>query len=816
MITQTAIAPMDFNRNLNMQTPSSFSRTIAAICIAGSFTGSIASAQPINIKPIERINILEHTPAQIYQGQMVISIRTTSQKQLDAMLALTESVWSERTGVGQLDIQIKKSNLNAITKLGIPHKILIPDLQAHTNTSWQQVINQERIDLQRLDLKPDQNQRGASVHDEAWFANYKQLADIITYYNNIATLRPDLASMADIGDSIQANDIYALTITAPDEAGNLATDRPVVLWHGATHAREWVSPMTVAYLASKFVDSYDTDPRVQDILKTARIVIVPVTNPDGYLYTWSNERFWRKNRRNNGGSFGVDINRNWGYEWGGEGASPSPSSDVYHGTAPFSEPENQALRDLTLSFGDNFAAHIDYHTYSQLILWPFGYDFGVQTPEPDRTIFDNLATDLSNEILSFSGVFYNPMQSVDLYPAAGDSSDWFYGEIGAISFTFELRPSSGGLAGFDPPPSTILPTAQENYEAAKLFVERTTQRLNFIADPIDIIQANQPNPITLTISDGIETQDNSSPTLYARIGSTGTFDAIPMNQITPGTYQANLPAAACDDQVEYYFQATTTTGATLSHPISGASNPFSALAQEITLAYEDQMETNSGWTVGAPGDTANTGIWNRMDPQSTAAQPEDDNTPTGTDCWITDGNAGGSLGANDVDGGQTTLTSPTLDAIIAGDDAEIVYYRWYSNNAGSAPDEDSMLVELSNDNGNSWALLETVTENANQWIEKRFRIADTFIATDQMRIRFIASDFNSGSIVEAGVDDLRIESIGCAANPADLNNDGSLDFFDISLFLSAFNNLEPIADFNNDGLWNFFDVSAFLTAFNQG
>ncbi|MGV6815161.1 MAG: M14 family zinc carboxypeptidase [Phycisphaerales bacterium] len=781
-----------------------------------ALAGSLAGAQPIDIKPIEHINIQTTAPAQVYQNQMVIRVRTTSKAQLDAMIALTESVWSERVGVGSLDIQIKASNLSAITKLGIPHEILIADLQAHTNTRWNQIVVQDKIDqLEQRDA--NDHQRGTSVHDDAWFANYKQLADIIAYYNNIAAQRPDLASMADIGDTEQANDIFALTLTAPDEPGNLAADRPVVLWHGATHAREWISPMTVAYLASKFADDYDTDPRVNAILKSARIVIVPVTNPDGYLYTWSNERFWRKNRHNNGnGTFGVDINRNWGYQWGGQGASTNTSDDTYRGTGPFSELENQTLRDLAMSFGSDLVAHIDYHSYSQLVLWPFGYASGVQTPEPDRTFFDTLSTDLSNEILSYSGVFYTPMQSVDLYPAAGDSSDWFYGELDAKSLTIELRPNSGGFDGFDPPPSTILPTAQENYEAAKLFVERTTQRLNLSADPIATVQANEPTPVTLSVSDGIETQDTASATLQARIGSVGSFSAIPMTNTAPGVYIANLPPAACDSQIEYYFQASTLAGSTLSFPADGASAPMTALAQEITLAYQDQMETDTGWIVGAPSDTATTGIWNRMDPQSTAAQPEDDHTPAGTDCWITDGVAGSSLGSRDIDGGATTLTSPMLDAIAAGDDAELVYARWYSNNAGASPDEDSMLVELSNDNGNSWTTLETVTENANQWVEKRFRIADTILPTDQMRLRFVASDLFNGSIVEAGVDDLRIEAVGCTTNPADLNGDGTLDFFDISLFLSAFSTQAPIADFNNDGQWDFFDVSAFLTAFNNG
>ncbi len=776
-----------------------------------------AAAGPIDLRPVPRMDLINQTPARPFEGHMILRVRTNSQAQLDAMLKVTESVWSERTGVGLLDIQIQSSNLDTITKLGIAHEVLIEDLQAHTDANWNRIVEQERADLQRIADEERAGRRGASVHDEAWFANYKQLADINSYYNNIATQRPDLASMADIGDSVQNNDIHALTITGPDTPGNAAADRPVVLWHGATHAREWVSPMTVAYIASRFVDGYDTDPRVKNLIDTTRIVIVPVTNPDGYLYTWSDNRFWRKNRQNNGGSFGVDLNRNWGYEWGGDGASPDPTNDTYHGPSPFSEPETSALRDLSLSYDEHLVAHIDYHCYSQLILWPFGYADDAITPEPDRTFYDNLATDLSNEILSFSGVYYDPIQSIELYAAAGDSSDWFYGELDAKSLTFELRPASGaGFDGFDPPPSTILPTAQENFEAAKLFVERTTQLLALNSDVLDIVEAETATPVTLFVSNGIASQDSSTATIYSRIGDFGSFTSSSMASNGSGEYTSTLPGAPCDVAIEYYFEISTEDGDTLTFPPSGASSPLSVLPQEITIVYEDDMESNTGWSVGAPGDSATTGIWNLMDPQATDAQPEDDHTPTGTDCWVTDGFSGATLGANDVDGGATSLTSPMLDAIAAGDGAELVYWRWYSNDAGGAPNEDSMLVELSSDNGNSWITLETVTENANQWVEKRFRIADFDTPTDQMRIRFVASDLINGSIVEAGVDDLRIESVGCSPNRADINGDGELNFFDISAFLTAFGELDPIADFNLDGVWNFFDISAFLAEFAEG
>ena len=770
------------------------------------FVGS-THAQPIALPELPRIDLRDHTPTQMYENQSVVRVRTTTQAQLDRLLTLVESVWSERTGVGILDVQINTAHLPTLTKLGIGHDMLIEDLHARQIERWAQMRDLEQLDAD--------NHRGAWNHNDAWFSNYKQFADIVTYFNDIAAARPDIASLADVGDSLQGNDVYALTLTGPDMPGNARDDRPVVLWNGAQHAREWVSPMTVSYIASKLAEDYGSDPRVTDLINNTRLVIVPVMNPDGYLYTWSDARFWRKNRRNNGdGTFGVDLNRNWGYEWGGQGASSNSDSDTYHGPSAFSEPETQVMRSLAMSYGDKLVSHIDYHTYTQLILWPFGYADDVQTPEPDRTFFDDLSTALSDEIFAYSGIFYNPIQAVELYPAAGNSIDWFYGDLGVKSLTFELRPDSGGFGGFDPDPSIILPTAQENYEAAKLFVERTTLPITIGFSGIDLIEADTPTPITISISDIIATHDPSSVTLNTRIGASDAIKSIQMTQLGDNEYGADLPATPCGSYNHFTFTVLTTDGDIIDFPSSGE---LVAFAQEFSVAYEDDMEINTGWVVGHSNDTATTGVWNRMDPQGTDAQPENDHTPgSGINCWVTDGNAGTSLGDRDVDGGATTLTSFNLDASADGDDSVLVYWRWYSNNTGGTPNEDSMLVQISNDIGNSWTTLEIVDENAGQWVEKQFRIADFVEPTDGLRVRFIASDIGSGSIVEAGVDDLRIESVGCSSNPADLNDDGNLDFFDVSLFLTAFSAQDPIADFTNDGAFNFFDVSAFLAAFNEG
>ena len=780
---------------------------VSSAAVLGLLAGPLG-AQPMQLPDLPRLDLQTHEYPRVYEGQAVVRVRTTTRAQYESMMPLVSSVWSEREGVGLLDIQIDREHLNTLSTLGIGFDVLIEDLQAHLDTRWQ--------DMRRLNALDAAAPRGGVAHDDAWFGNYKQFADIITYFNNIAATHPGIASMSDVGDSLMGNDVYALTLTGPETPGNAPEDRPVVLWNGTQHAREWVSPMTVSYIASKLAADYGSDPRVTGIIDSTRIVIVPVMNPDGYLYTWSDERYWRKNRRSNSdGSVGVDLNRNWGYEWGGEGASGFPGDDTYHGPSSFSEPETRVMRDLALSYGDDLVAHIDYHTYSQLILWPFGYAEGVQTPEPDRTFFDDLATALSDEILAYSGVFYDPIQSVDLYPAAGTCTDWFYGEIDVKSLTFELRPSSGaGFGGFDPDPSIILPTAQENYEAAKLFVERTTLPMTFAHEPVDLVAAGQQTEVLLRVTDVLESHDPGTVTLFTRIGTDDIEIATPMAPLGDGVYSAYLPASVCGEILYYSFAADTDDGVSVGFPSSGA---YEALAQEFELSFEDTMETDTGWTVGSTADDATTGIWNRMNPQGTDAQPENDHTPgTGTDCWVTDGVAGSGLGDRDVDGGSTTLTSPILDAIALGDDGELVYWRWYSNDQGASPNSDSMLVQISNDIGNSWTTLEEVSENANAWVERRFRIADYVEPTDMIRVRFIARDLGDGSIVEAGVDDLRLEAVGCSSNPADLNGDGVLNFFDVSLFLNAYNAGDPLADFNGDGILSFFDVSSFLGYYNEG
>ena len=757
----------------------------------------------------EPIDILTHTPPRAHEGESVVRVTADSAREVAAALALSESLWSEGAGVGSFDIQIRADRVPVLIEAGLEVQTRIGDLQAHADRAWSRVQAAERM----LQARPRQPDRGTSPHDETWFENYKQLAQIETYVAGLNAARPDLTALSVIGQSLQNRPIRAITITGPDEPGNAAADRPVIIWNGCQHAREWISPMTVTYIASRLLGDYDTDPAVRSLVDSTRIVIVPVANPDGYLFSWSSQRYWRKNRRaNNASDFGVDLNRNWGYEWGGDGSSSNPASDIYRGPTSFSEPETQVLRDLALSFGDGLAAHIDYHSYSQLILYPFGYADGVAAPEPDRTFFETLSNDLSDLILSDSGAFYNPIPSWALYPASGTATDWFYGATGAKSLTFELRPSDqdvGGLEGFDPPPSTILPCARENFAAALLFAERTTQPLSFLSDAPVTVRADEPTPIGFSVSSGVADLAPGTVAAFASVGGGPVVELAVSGGGGGGgaNYTTTLPPVPCGQTVAFFFRATTSDGRTIEYPAKG---PF--VASTVRVIFEDAMESNTGWVVGATGDNATSGVWTRMAPQATAAQPGADRSPVGTQCWITDGRAGTGVGSFDVDGGATTLTSPRLDASDAGPDAEIVYWRWYSNDQGASPNTDDMPVLISNDNGSTWTTLEIVTENANAWVERRFRIAD-------IRVRFVARDLDPGSIVEAGVDDVSIVTPNCPppSQTADLAPPlGVFNFFDVAAYLALYNAGDPAADYTLDGNLNFFDLSAYLALFNAG
>jgi carboxypeptidase T len=299
-------------------------------------------------------------------------------------------------------------------------------------------------------------------------AGYHTVETLEQDLRQLAALAPAIAELQEIGRSLENRPIWALRI------GERKNSPRKLLLMGCHHAREWIAVEVPFLLADYLVRNANQDP-VKQWLSAGEIWVAPMVNPDGHEFTRLHDRLWRKNRRPNpDGSFGVDPNRNYGYMWGVLNVNTSshvPSDETYVGPRAFSEPETRAIRDLIAR--ELFRGVITYHSFSQLILYPWGYtDEPIADPQ-DRNRLAGLARQMQELIGGVHGKVYTAEQSSQLYPTAGDTTDWTYGVYGIPSYTIELRPSTPEEGGFILPADQIQATWEENRPAALSFIEQT-------------------------------------------------------------------------------------------------------------------------------------------------------------------------------------------------------------------------------------------------------------------------------------------------------------------------------------------------------
>ncbi len=278
-----------------------------------------------------------------------------------------------------------------------------------------------------------------------------------------------------IGTSYEGRTIWAGKIS-----DNVGTDEPEpeVLFTHHQHAREHLTVEMALYTLKMLTDEYGVDSQVTDIVDNREIWMVFDVNPDGgeYDIATGSYRSWRKNRQPNSGSsyVGTDLNRNWGYRWGCcGGSSGSTSSETYRGPSAFSAPETQVVRNFVNSRVINgkqqITVAIDFHTYSELILWPMGYT--TTNIPPDMTTDDwNTMVAMGQAMASTNG--YTPQQSSDLYITDGTINDWLYAQHGILNYTFEMYPETAGQGGFYPPDEVIPAETSRNRDAVLYLLEQ--------------------------------------------------------------------------------------------------------------------------------------------------------------------------------------------------------------------------------------------------------------------------------------------------------------------------------------------------------
>lgn len=582
--------------------------------------------------------------------------------------------------------------------------------------------------------------------------------DTVAEFKELAASHPDLARYSKLGSSFEGRDIFALKISknaAVDDAS-----KPDVLITGCHHAREWISVEPPVYIANQLLNGYATDDSIKYLIDHLQVWIVPIMNPDGLTYTQSSPndqvdpvRLWRKNRRplplgNCSSSVGVDLNRNYNYQWrlrddtpcadycSGDrsclkddiGASDDPASEIYRGPAPESEVEVKALKTLVDDPSRHFRAQLDYHNYSQLILYPWGYaPFGTD----DANTLSKLGQRMSDAVFGVDKMRYRSEQAVDLYALTGSSIDYAYGVNRVPApFVIEMRPD---CCDFTVPESEILAVNRENWAGA-------IPLLNWAAGP----------PILESVKASTIGADGAfSKLVYSAHWSASPDDPANKRQMVVETRFAGIEPGRL--QVRFQF----------SRPMNTSLAPRATLGRDARLdeLTFSAINEHEGWqkTVYADdtwiGETVVIGDENLTSPWQLAVSATDpfafllDAVPgttatytAGVSRWQNyenpsgEGNNGGIDTQHVIGPGlrgdypNVLIASPNGGERLAGEDSYTVV--WTSPNAPGFPQS----LSLSTDGGQSYVPLAANIPSTAQ----HYEVSIPRVSTARARIRLVA------------------------------------------------------------------------------
>ncbi|XP_006031902.1 carboxypeptidase A1-like [Alligator sinensis] len=394
-----------------------------------------------------------------FVGDQVLRVLTDKEEHIALLRELEESedlqldYWDVPSKLGlPLDVRVPSQSLQLVKTFlesnSIPYTTMIEDVQ--------KLLDEEKRAMRRA------RKLKRSCSWSEFFSFYHTLDEIYSWMDYLVARHPNLVSKIQIGESYEKRPLYVLKFST-------GKSRYRAIWiDTGIHSREWITQATGVWIANKIATEYGKNASLTALLDCMDIFLEIVANPDGFAYTHSHDRLWRKTRSINPGSLcvGVDPNRNWGVGFGGLGASSNPCSQTYHGPCPFSENETKAIANFILGHG-NVAAVISIHSYSQVLMYPYSY---TSQPAPDRQELDALAKEAVEALTAVHGTRYkygNVFSTI--YPAAGVTIDWTY-DIGVkYSYTFELRDT--GCYGFLLPATQIIPTAEETWPALMKIME---------------------------------------------------------------------------------------------------------------------------------------------------------------------------------------------------------------------------------------------------------------------------------------------------------------------------------------------------------
>lgn len=403
-----------------------------------------------------------------YSGFKVFRIKTHGHAAAiqEKLANITFEQWNHDVK-SHMDIVLGPDQLAAFAELGLESDVMHADLgvsivaeSVHSSSLW----------------------RRQAGNDSSWFDSYHDYEDHVQYLESLRDLFPNNSEIISSGYSYENRSLHGIHLW-----GAGGPDKPAVLYHGTVHAREWISAAVTEYLTYKLITGYNAgDEDARTALDKYDFYIIPVVNPDGFVYTQTTNRLWRKNRQPgpaaNPSCYGRDINRNWEFAWDADprGSSTNPCSQTYKGESPSDAPETRGLDGLVRRLRDNdnsngnggggggIKLYIDWHSYGQYILSPFGYKETLYAPELGKwTQAAQLVSDAIRGSDAAAATYTFGPSGATLYPTTGAAPDHVY-SIGraAFSYTIELRDT--GRYGFVLPPELIRPVVEEQWAGQKV------------------------------------------------------------------------------------------------------------------------------------------------------------------------------------------------------------------------------------------------------------------------------------------------------------------------------------------------------------
>ncbi|MGW4209917.1 M14 family metallopeptidase [Lentzea sp. NPDC004789] len=387
-------------------------------------------------------------------GRTVYEITVRNVEQLRQVVYTGTDLIDETTN-GPVTVIASAAEARALRRTGLPMKY-IGDAEA------------EFAKLGKVDFTDPVPGQVTTQDFPSGYTGYHNFAEMKAELDKTVTAHSNLVKLSSIGKSYEGRDLWMLKIS-----NNPAVDqaKPEVIVTCNQHAREHLTVEMCLHFIQRLTDGYASNASIKALVDSREIWVIPSVNPDGSEYDIASGSFrgWRKNRQGPG----TDLNRNWGYKWGCcGGSSGSTSSDTYRGTAAFSAPETARIRDFVNSrvVGgvQQIKTNLDFHTFSELVLWPFGWTTNNTAPGLDANEERAFRT-LGQQMAATNG--YTPEQSSDLYITDGTIDDWMWGQYKIWSYTFEMYPSSGGLNGFYPRDNVIAAQTSRNDQATDLFLQ---------------------------------------------------------------------------------------------------------------------------------------------------------------------------------------------------------------------------------------------------------------------------------------------------------------------------------------------------------